>query len=405
MKMEVVIPALNEQESIRSIIQRTLDARAHLIANSPVSEVGVTVVSDGSTDRTVEYAREYADRINLIVFETNRGYGAAIMEGWRQSDAELLAFLDADGTCDPGFFAPLCRAMAERRADVVLGCRLTPESRMPLVRKIGNRLFAGMLSLFSLQRVTDSASGMRVVRRDCLKRLLPLPDGLHFTPAMSARAMLSRDLHITEVPMPYQEREGESKLHPIQDGIRFGKVILSTAMLHRPSRPLGVLAWIGVVLGLAMMLGPTLHYYQHQRVEEWMIYRFVVSELVVGASVLLFCAGYLGRKAADVALSEQPARDKHHGVLGWLFSRRWFWLLPAALVVIGALLVWRALVAYMTTGEVHEHWSRFIAMSFLGWLTMALVVTRIIDHCLNMLADRMQYLKTGQMLVHDESDR
>jgi len=57
------------------------------------------VVSDGSTDRTVERARAFPES-NLIVFEKNRGYGAAIKEAWRRSDADLVSFLDADGIGD-----------------------------------------------------------------------------------------------------------------------------------------------------------------------------------------------------------------------------------------------------------------------------------------------------------------
>ena len=73
---------------------------------------------------------------------------------------------------------------------MVLGCRLNKHSQMPLIRRIGNSIFAAILSVFSSSRVRDTASGMRVVRRSSLDRL-PLPDGLHFTPAMSARAMVS----------------------------------------------------------------------------------------------------------------------------------------------------------------------------------------------------------------------
>src|SRR5262247_1663883 len=98
MKLLIVIPAYNEESSIKSIIERSLTARDNIIANSPVTEVEITVVSDGSTDRTVELASSYANWINLIVFEKNRGYGAAIKEAWNQSDADLLSFLDADGT-------------------------------------------------------------------------------------------------------------------------------------------------------------------------------------------------------------------------------------------------------------------------------------------------------------------
>src|SRR5271166_12798 len=178
MKLLIVIPALNEEESIDSIIQRSLEARAFIRAHSPVTEVEITVVSDGSTDGTVERASKYTNSIKLIVFPQNRGYGAAIKEAWRQSEADLLGFIDADGTCEPKFFAALCEAAVAEDADVVLGCRLNQDSRMPPIRRIGNFIFAAILSIFSSSRVKDTASGMRVIRRSSLDRLYPLPNGL-----------------------------------------------------------------------------------------------------------------------------------------------------------------------------------------------------------------------------------
>ena len=142
MKLLIVIPALNEEQSIEDIIRRTLVARAYIQANSPVTEVAVTVVSDGSTDRTVERASAFQDSIHLIVFPKNRGYGAAIKTGWLESNADLVGFLDADGTCDPRFFAVLCSTLAEQDADVVLGCRINANSEMPTVRRAGNFIFA-----------------------------------------------------------------------------------------------------------------------------------------------------------------------------------------------------------------------------------------------------------------------
>src|SRR5207253_2581407 len=142
MKLLIAIPALNEEDSIEWIIQQSLEARQYIIAKSAVRQVDVTVVSDGSTDRTVELASKYVDRIKLIVFAENQGYGAAIKEAWRQSDADLLGFLDADGTCDPRFFAALCTALENEHTDVALGCRLNPNSEMPAVRKLGNQMFS-----------------------------------------------------------------------------------------------------------------------------------------------------------------------------------------------------------------------------------------------------------------------
>ena len=68
MKLLIAIPALNEEQSIHSTIQRCLDARQSILENSPVTDVDITVVSDGSTDHTVDRAREFGSRINLIEF-------------------------------------------------------------------------------------------------------------------------------------------------------------------------------------------------------------------------------------------------------------------------------------------------------------------------------------------------
>lgn len=68
MKLLIVVPALNEEDSIESIIQRSIEARQHICAHSPVDEVELTVVSDGSTDRTAALASRYTGDIRLIVF-------------------------------------------------------------------------------------------------------------------------------------------------------------------------------------------------------------------------------------------------------------------------------------------------------------------------------------------------
>lgn len=244
MKLLIAIPALNEEASIEAIIERSLHARADITARSPITQVDITVVSDGSTDRTVSLARKYTDRIRLIVFEENRGYGAAIQQAWVESDADLLGFLDADGTCDPRFFGDLAQALVAERADVALGCRLNENSEMPLIRRTGNILFAGLLTLLSGQWVRDTASGMRIVRREAYTRLRPLPSGLHFTPAMSARALLDRDARVKliEIDMPYHERVGDSKLKVGKDGLRFLNVITRTAIQYRPARVATILA-------------------------------------------------------------------------------------------------------------------------------------------------------------------
>ena len=315
MKLLIVIPAFNEEGSITDVIRRTLDARADLLARTALAAVDITVVSDGSTDRTVERAAAFGSSIDLIVFERNRGYGAAIMESWHRSNAELLGFLDADGTCDPRFFVELCQAI-ERGADMALGSRLHPLSRMPWGRRVGNVVFALMLTVLGSTRVRDSASGMRVVRRDRLPRLMPLPDGLHFTPALSARAVLAGDLRVVEVEMPYNERTGQSKLRPFRHAWPFSRVILSAAILYRPSRALGLLSVVAFTSALFWTVRLAWQYYRFGAFELWMIYHFVVIQLSTTAGVLLLTAGYLGRKAVVITLSTATL------LAAWLPARR-----------------------------------------------------------------------------------
>jgi len=393
LKLLIAIPALDEEESIASIIERTLAARSRILAETAVTDVEVTVVSDGSRDRTVERAQAYRNQIHLIVFEKNRGYGAAIKEAWRQSDAELLAFLDADGTCEPAFFADLCKLIERERADVVLGCRLTRGSRMPFVRRVGNVLFALLLSFFSSKRVRDTASGMRVVRRSSLPRLYPLPDGMHFTPAMSARAILSPDLRIREQEMPYEERAGESKLRVLRDGLRFLRVIVEAALLYRPSRPLGFLGGLLVLTAVLLILPPAVYYLRNRHVLEWMIYRFVVADLATTSGTLLLLASYLARRVVQMVLQLPEEDFLFHRLVGRFLHGPWLWIVVTTFLLFATVLVLPSFLELVRTGGTYEHWSRFIAASVLVGVSLTMLVARVLDYTLDLLAARLAFLR------------
>ncbi len=388
MKLLIVIPALNEEASIEAIIRRALAARAEILARAPVTAVDITVVSDGSTDRTAELAARYTEWIRLVVFDRNRGYGAAIKTAWAESDAEILGFLDADGTCDPRFFAPLCQTLVHQQADVVLGCRLNARSRMPALRRAGNQLFAALLTLLSSSPVRDTASGMRVVRRAALPRLLPLPDGLHFTPAMSARALLRADVRVVEIDMPYHERAGRSKLRAGRDGLRFLRVILEAAFLYRPARPLALLGAAWLALAVLLMEGPTLAYLGRGTVEEWMIYRFLFAHLAGVATALFLCAAYLADRAAAVALGHRAGSGPAAAAF---FSSRLFWLAPLALLTGGGLLVLPGFLELVRGGATSQHWSRFIAMSLCWSVAFVLLVTKVVDYVLGLVAAQLRH--------------
>lgn len=286
--LSVVIPALNEENGIAEIVDRVLSAR------EPLAEVGVSgleliVVDDGSTDRTGDIVASYPDVV-LVKHPVNRGYGAAIKTGFRQARGNLLAFLDADGTYPPEYFPHLCRPILEDKADLVIGSRMNgANSDMPLVRRLGNTIFAALVSIISNRRVTDSASGQRVLRSDVLPDLYPLPDGLNFTPVMSTRAM-HEQVKVVEVSIPYSERVGRSKLSVVHDGMRFLNSIVITALTYNPTRIFGLIGASLISLGLLSSLWRTVSGSKAKR-EDSLLVSWFVGLVLASAGVNIFSIG------------------------------------------------------------------------------------------------------------------
>src|SRR5579859_325963 len=250
--LSIVIPAYNEEAGIADIARRVLATRDDLFSIG-IQQLELLIVDDGSRDHTAERAQA-VDGVQLIRHPKNKGYGAALKTGFCKAQGDLIGFLDADGTYPPEHFPELC-ALAMNGTDLVIGSRMAgADSRMPVTRRIGNLFFAGLLSLVGRQHVSDSASGMRVFKREVLERMYPLPDGLNLTPVMSTRA-IHEGVKITEVPIPYSERLGRSKLSVIRDGSVFLHSILWTALAYNPVRILGGIGLAGAGLAALILLG------------------------------------------------------------------------------------------------------------------------------------------------------
>jgi glycosyltransferase involved in cell wall biosynthesis len=395
MKLLIVIPALNEEQSIESIILRTHAAREYICANSKVTSVEIVVVSDGSTDDTVKIASQHSDKAKLIVFEHNRGYGAAIKEGWHSSaNADLLAFLDADGTCDPNFFVTLCNSITEEGADIAIGSRLSKESKMPLVRRIGNTLFSILLSFVSSERIKDTASGMRVIRKSVLNAIMPLPDGLNFTPAMSARAILSRNVKVIEKDMTYSEREGESKLKIWKDGKRFLFVILENVFLYVPYKIFSLVASLCILFALVIMATPITFYVQKHFLEDWMIYRFLVADVAGLIALLLLAISSITSNVVHFSLQSKQTRKKN--ILYYLFEHNIAIFISVLCYIIGSLLIVNSIWHRLTTGLTNEHWSRYITMIFFYVAGAIVFLTYLVNKILGLVKERLAYFESLQ---------
>jgi hypothetical protein len=244
---------------------------------------------------------------------------------------------------------------------------------MPLTRRIGNFFFANLLTLLSRQKVTDSASGMRVFKREILEQIYPLPDGLNLTPVMSTRA-LHEGITIGEVPIPYSERVGRSKLSIIHDGRIFLQSMVWTALSYNPVRILGLLGLGG--LGAAALVFLGLMFMRFNGVTSlgpWGVVALFVALISAVAGFDLFALGvtfnYLVglfyKKPIRQGLFGKPIfktpLDQHFGWMGvlssvvglligvvslalglggWEIERLWFYMLGSAMIfLVGVQLV------------------------------------------------------------------
>jgi glycosyltransferase involved in cell wall biosynthesis len=385
--LSVVVPALNEESGIAYIIERILSIRPEL-QEVGVSELELIVVDDGSQDKTRQISAGYP-QVRCISHSTNRGYGAALKTGFSMAKGNLLGFLDADGTYPPEFFPQLCQQAIATNADLVIGSRMSgADSEMPLVRRVGNLIFANLVSLLGNHRVSDSASGMRIIRREALDRLYPLPDGLNFTPVMSTRA-IHEDIRWIEVPIPYKERVGRSKLNVVQDGLRFLYTIIWTALSYNPVRIFGGLGlMLGLVAGIILVAIGGMRLAGIRELGPWGVVSLYIASLCAVGGVALFSLGTTFNYLVSL-LHKRPVRQGLFGrpLLARPLEQHFGWIGLAAIVVgvtVGAISLGLSLGGW----AIERLWMYLLGSAMMALIGVQLVVFWIIIRVLDDLRQR-----------------
>lgn len=217
MELTVVIPAYNEEDSIRDIVK---SVKKYL----PGSKI--TVVDDCSKDKTGDIAKK--EKVQVIRHSENKGYGAALKTGMLAARTKYVAFLDADMTYDPAYFPVMLDLMKKYELDCIWGNRFAgAKNKMPLIRQFGNRVISFIFWLTTGKNVGDSSSGQRILKTSVLKKLdlETLPDDLDFITALSKRT-ISRALKYMIIPINYHKRMGRSKLALFKHGFRMIRNVL-----------------------------------------------------------------------------------------------------------------------------------------------------------------------------------
>jgi glycosyltransferase involved in cell wall biosynthesis len=190
---DVILPVLDEAAAIPGVL-----------AAMPAGYRPI-VVDNGSSDGSAEIARDLGAH---VVAEPRRGFGAACFAGLLAAEAEVVCFMDCDGSLDPADL-PAIVALLDR-ADLAIGARRAARGAWPLHARLANRALA-----FELRRRTavalEDIGPMRAARREPLLAL-GLEDRRSGWPLEMVVKAAAAGWTITGTPVPYAERQGRSKV-------------------------------------------------------------------------------------------------------------------------------------------------------------------------------------------------
>lgn len=205
--ISVVIPCFNEERGIGTVLERM-----------PGYVDEVIVVDNNSVDGTARIAEERGAR---VVHEQRKGYGSAYQAGLPQARGDIIATLDGDGTYPATEIAPIIDWMLACRVDFVSASRFPLQKPEAMRRRnwLGNMILTYTTRVLWLTRMRDSQSGMWVFRHEMLRHLRLTSLGMPFSEEIKIEAMTHPYYRFAEYPIRYEERIGESKLFPFQNGL------------------------------------------------------------------------------------------------------------------------------------------------------------------------------------------
>jgi glycosyltransferase involved in cell wall biosynthesis len=353
-EISVVIPCLDEERAIAEVVAWGWEGIERTGRSGEV-----IVVDNGSTDRSVELAKNAGAR---VVHEPRPGYGSAYLRGLAEARGEYIFMADGDGTYDLRDMKPFLEQLDSGK-EFVLGSRFQGrihEGAMPWKHRwIGNPILTWILNVFFGVKVSDAHCGLRAIRRSTVARLDLHATGMEFASEMILKAA-KRNIPVGEVPIDYYPRTGESKLNTWRDGwrhLRFMLVHSATFLFIIPGL---VLLSLGLIVMLALAGGPVEAFGVH-----WYIHAMIIGSTatLVGAQIVQL--GVFARTYAVLYLDEpDPFFERI-----WSKVRLEHGLLAGALVLIAGLALLGTIFGQWASGgfgALHEEHPALLGLTLIG---------------------------------------
>jgi glycosyltransferase involved in cell wall biosynthesis len=221
----IIVPAYNEAEGIGQVLDTIITCM-----REAGMEYELIVIDDGSTDGTEAIVA--AKGVRIVRHKFNRGYGASLKTGIRQSRYPMVAIIDADGTYPVDALPKLLACMSEY--DMAVGARTGDHVKIQPLRRPAKWFLKKLADYLSGFKIPDLNSGLRVFRRELAERFFGIfPDGFSFTTTITLAA-LTNGYRVEFIPINYYKRTGQSSIKPLRDFLGFILLIIRLIVYFKP---------------------------------------------------------------------------------------------------------------------------------------------------------------------------
>jgi glycosyltransferase involved in cell wall biosynthesis len=230
MRLSVVMPVYNEQDTLEEIVERVNDVPLDL---------ELVAVDDGSTDGSREILERLASEgkiHRLCLHERNQGKGAALSTGFRAAEGDVVIVQDADLEYDPAQYGWLIEPILSDKADVVYGSRFmggAPHRVLYFWHYMGNRLLTLLSNMVTNLNLTDMETCYKCFKREVLEDLTIEERAFGVEPEITAKIAQS-GWRVYEVGISYAGRTyAEGKKITWRDGFSAVRCIVRYGLIRR----------------------------------------------------------------------------------------------------------------------------------------------------------------------------
>lgn len=252
--LSVIIPIYNEAETIDSVIfnlKKELD--------SLNLDYEIIAVNDGSLDATADIlnniknnSESLEEKIKIVTHAQNKGYGAALKSGIKNSKYDWILIIDADGTYPIDVIGKLLSKTDEHA--LIIGSRHKKNKAIPFERKFAKKFLNRFASYLAGKKIPDLNSGLRVFKKEIVLKYWELfPDKFSFTSTLTMVAM-THGHETVFIPIDYYKRQGKSTLKSI-DFFSFLKLVIKLSLFFKPIKVFVPISLFLLLIALMLIVG------------------------------------------------------------------------------------------------------------------------------------------------------